>query len=337
MRILNCAALAAAAGSLLLLAACGGNAPQPNAESTAQQTEAVTESTTVTETTAETTTTVAYFDQCREMLSEYPPEDLTEMREGVEYPSFVKLYYDSQTAGRETGLNVLLPPDYTVEKEYPVLYVLHGSGDTEDWMAGDMVQLSVILNNLTADGLAREMIVVSPYIYCSREMPRCTGLDAQNFLNFDNFINDLELDIMPFMEAHFSVAKGPENTAITGFSLGGRESLYIGFSHPEQFGYIGSICPASGVITGTGEPHTMEREDFCFRENVPELLLLSCADQDGAVGDIPYQYEEALNENGVAHLFHEMHGYSHNVESVKAHLYNFLRMIFPQAVPASVS
>ena len=330
MRILNYGILATAAGTLLLLAACGENSPQQNAESTAPQTETVTTVTTAAETTAEMTTTVPYLEQCRAMLAEFPPEDLTEKREGVEYPEFVKLYYDSQTAGRETGLNVLVPPDYTVEKKYPVLYVLHGSGDTEDWMAGDMVQLSVILNNLVADGLAREMIVVSPYIYCSKDMPRCTGLDEQNFLNFDNFVNDLETDIMPFMAEHFSIAEGRENTAVTGFSLGGRESFNVGFSHPEQFGFIGSICPASGVISGTGEPHLMERADFCFRENAPELLLLSCADQDGAVGDIPYQYEEALTQNGTEHLFHEMHGYSHNVESVKAHLYNFLRMIFPE-------
>ena len=54
MRILNYGILAAAAGTLLLLAACGENSPQQNAESSAPQTEAVT-----TVTAAETTTAIS--------------------------------------------------------------------------------------------------------------------------------------------------------------------------------------------------------------------------------------------------------------------------------------
>ena len=59
-------------------------------------------------------------------------------------------------------------------------------------------------------------------------MAWCTGMDLANCFAYDNFINDLTTDLMPFIEGSFSVAKGRENTAITGFSMGGRESLFIG-------------------------------------------------------------------------------------------------------------
>ncbi len=197
---------------------------------------------------------MSYMEKYADLIAEMPPEDILEEREDVTYPTFEKHTYYSQTAQRDTPVNVLLPADYTEDKKYPVLYILHGYYDNQDWMARDIVHISTMLTNLVADGEAEEMIVVLPYIYCSAEMPYCTGMDAQNTLNYDNFINDLTTYLMPFIEENFSVAGGRENTAITGFSMGGRESLFIGFSLPEKFSYIGAVCAAPGLVKGTGDP-----------------------------------------------------------------------------------
>ena len=59
-------------------------------------------------------------------------------------------------------VNVLLPTDYDEQRTYPVLYILHGYWDTQDWMARDAVGLNVMLGNLWASGEAEEMIVVLP-------------------------------------------------------------------------------------------------------------------------------------------------------------------------------
>ena len=297
----------------------------------AETTSAAPAVTEMTEVTSEPILPAAYMDICADMMTETPPEEILEERSGVTYPAFQKYTYYSQTAGRETGVNVLLPYGYTEDRSYPVLYVLHGSADTEDWMARDEVHISTMLTNLIMDGEAEEMIVVSPYIYCSKDMPRCYGLSEQDFLNFDNFINDLETDLKPFIEERFSCAKGREHTAITGFSIGGRESLYIGYSHPEQFGFIGSICTASGVVDGTGSPCALREDEFRFQPgSEPYLLLLSAAEQDAAVRDIPFGYDRIMTENGTDHLFHRMTQSGHDVNSVISHLYNFLRMIFHQ-------
>ena len=53
-------------------------------------------------------------------------------------------------------------------------------------------------------------------------------MNLENSLAYDNFINDLEEDVMPFVEKTFSVSTGTENTAIAGFSMGGSEtSIYM--------------------------------------------------------------------------------------------------------------
>lgn len=271
---------------------------------------------------------VSYMEKYKDIISEMPAEGITEKREGVSYPEFQGYTYYSQTAERDTPVNVLLPSDYSEDKKYPVLYILHGYFDNQNWMAREIVHIPEMLTNLVADGEAEEMIVVLPYIYCSKDMPSCTGMDTTNTLNYDNFINDMMTDLIPFIKENFSVAEGRENTAITGFSMGGRESLFIGFSNPELFGYIGAVCPAPGLINGTGYPYQLEKSDFCFTENSPYMLLISASEKDGVVGASPSTYENMLTENGTEHLWHLMSSTGHDHTSVTPHLYNYFRVIF---------
>lgn len=196
-------------------------------------------------------------------------------------------------------------------------------------MARDNVHLSVMLTNLIADGEAEEMIVVCPYIFCSKELPACTGMDETNTLAYDNFINDLTTDLMPYIEANFPVKKGRDNTAITGFSMGGREALFIGVTYPDVFGYIGSSNSAPGLISGIGfPPCNLSRDEFRIDENKPYLLMISASKTDGVVGDSPFTYGDVLTENGTEHIMHIMSNTGHDASSVTPHLYNLFRMLF---------
>lgn len=274
---------------------------------------------------------VSYMEKYNGIITEMYPDLITEKRDEVRYPEFQKHMYYSSTAERDTPVNVLLPPDYSEGKKYPVLYILHGYYDNEDWIVRETVHISEMLTNLVSDGEAEEMIVVLPYIYCSKDMPYCTGMNLRNSLNYDNFINDLTADLMSFIESNFSVAKGRKNTAITGFSMGGRESLFIGFSHPELFGYIGAVCPAPGltpVANSPEHPGQMKESDMKFTENKPYVLMISAAESDGVVGAVPSTYHNVLNENNTEHIWHTMYSTGHDYSSVTPHLYNFFRVIF---------
>lgn len=269
-----------------------------------------------------------YMESVKDLILELPPEDIYNAREGVEYPKFEKHTYYSSTAERDTNVNVLLPVGYDEEKEYPVLYILHGYWDNEEWMARDIVHIPEMLTNLVADGEAEEMIVVCPYIFCSKELGWCTGMDNTNTLAYDNFINDLMTDLKPFIEENFSVSTDREKTAITGFSMGGRESLFIGVRHPELFGYIAACCPAPGLVESTGWPFNLKDDELKFEDEKPKLLMISYSESDGVVGTNPTTYDRILTDHDEEHLIHKMTSTGHDHTSVSPHLYNLFRMIF---------
>ena len=271
------------------------------------------------------------MEKFKSIISELMPSEYEEMREGVLYPEFTLHRYYSSTAGRDTNVLVLLPPDYSEDRQYPVLYVLHGFFESEEWMTRPEVKLSTIYSNLLAEGKAEEMIIVLPYMFCDKDKPICTAMDLASCLAYDNFINDLTTDLMPFIEEEFSVAKGRENTAITGFSMGGREALFIGFERPDLFSYIGAVCPAPGLVEipkSPIHPGQMEPGEMVFGGYQPHVLLISSSQLDDIVGSAPDSYRNIMTENGAAYLSHVMRTTGHDHTSVKPHLYNFFRMLF---------
>ncbi len=249
------------------------------------------------------------------------PADVLEQKAGVDYGELRACTYWSTTRERETPVNVLLPPGYNENERYPVFYMLHGYYDDENWMTRPVVGVQTMLGNLVASGEAQKMIIVFPYIYTSKNMPYVTGMDAVNNQNYDNFIYDLNADLMPYIEKNFAAATGRENTAISGFSMGGRESLYIGMKCSDQFGFVGSVCTAPGVTD------LVSTSDFRF-PTMPQLVMISAAVNDGVVGTNPEYYHNLYTQNGVPHLWNQLPYGGHDASSVTPHLYNFMRCIF---------
>ncbi len=262
------------------------------------------------------------------------PADIINAKAEVAYGEVVRCTYYSTTRERETNVNVLLPPGYNTEERYPVLYALHGFWGNEDALLG-MSKVQNMLGNMIARGEAQKMIVVFPYIYTSKSQAFCTHMDQANAVNYDNFIHDLMKDLMPYIEANFSVKTGRENTAITGFSMGGRESLYIGVRLPELFGYIGAACPAPGLTPGhdsiMGEhPGQLQEAELTFAsvDVTPKLLLLTAGTADTVVCEHPERYHTILTENGVEHIWQLIDDAGHDASSVIPHMYAFMRRVF---------
>ena len=176
-----------------------------------------------------------------------------------------------------------------------------------------------IIGNAIASGEAEDMIVVFPYIYSSATQENCTAMDDANNAAYDNFINDLVVDLMPHIEKNYSIKTGRENTAITGFSMGGRESLLIGMKRPDLFGYVGAICPAPGV---TGD------FKWASDEVAPHLLFITAGSNDTVVYSNPENYHKNFTSNGVPHIWHYVNGGYHGDNSIHAHIYNFVRAVF---------
>ena len=257
------------------------------------------------------------------------PSGATNENAGTAYGTYEKKTIYSSVCNRNKSFNVLLPAGYSTSKKYPVLYCLHGYWGDEDALLdkGDAtLRLRQIIGNAIAAGEAEDMIVVFPDIYASATQDKCDGLDAKNNAAYDNFINLLVKEIMPYMEQNYSIKTGRDNTAITGFSMGGRESLYIGFSRPDLFGYVGAMCPAPGLTTDL-----LSDSQLTFGSVKPYLLFVSAGSNDTLIYQTPSGYHDAMTKNGTTHIWHYVNGGDHGGKTIRPHMYNFVRAVFKAA------
>src|SRR6185436_10482250 len=79
-----------------------------------------------------------------------------------------RVEFDSKVTNGKRPASVYLPPGYSADKKYPVLYLLHGIGGNETHWPGPGAA-GAILDNLIADGKAVPMIVVMPNGRASNE------------------------------------------------------------------------------------------------------------------------------------------------------------------------
>lgn len=263
-----------------------------------------------------------YTDMISKMVVEKEPDASHNEQAGVQYGTVKSGSYYSTTCKRNKPYNILLPANYSSSKKYPVLYCMHGYWENQDRMiikGNGTMYTRQIIGNAIAAGEAEDMIVVFPYIYSSATQDSCSAMDNANNAAYDNFINDLVVDLMPHIESTYSVKTGRDNTAITGFSMGGRESLLIGMKRSDLFGYVGAICPAPGV-TGA------------FKWNsdaeAPHLLFITAGSNDTVVYSNPENYHNNFTKNSVPHIWHYVNGGYHGDNSIHAHMYNFVRAIF---------
>jgi enterochelin esterase family protein len=62
----------------------------------------------------------------------------------------------------------------------------------------------------------------------------------------DEFAEDFVQDIMPYVESHYRVLTDRAHRAMAGLSMGGGQTLNIGFAHLDEFAYIGVF--SSGIF-----------------------------------------------------------------------------------------
>ncbi len=242
---------------------------------------------------------------------------------GTQYGTISKKTYFSKAANKNKPYNIMLPANYDESKKYPVLYILHGYYENEDRMilqGNGTMYTKQIIGNAIAAGEAEDMIVVSPLVFTSATMNSPSGMDNQSNAAYDAFVDDIVDSLMPHIESTYSVATGRENTAVTGFSMGGRESLLISMKHADKFGYVGAICAAPGV-SGAFKWNS--------EEEAPSLVFITGGTNDDVVGlQTPEGYHNNFTKNNVPHIWHVVQGGYHGDNCIHAHLYNFVRAVF---------
>src|SRR5262245_56454947 len=157
--------------------------------------------------------------------------------------SIAAITYFSTALNGFRRMHVYTPPGYERSNDkYPVFYLLHGAGDSDDsWTS--VGRAGFILDNLIAAKKAKPMLIVMPAGH-TRRGPAAPGAIGRTAT--DEFVKDFVSDVMPYIEKNYRVLTDRNNTAIAGLSMGGNHTLQAAIPNLGKFGYIGVY--SSGLL-----------------------------------------------------------------------------------------
>jgi enterochelin esterase-like enzyme len=177
----------------------------------------------------------------------------------------------SRILGDEQPYTIYLPPGYNddPEREYPILYLLHGLGQNHtSWATNG--NLKAIADQAIADGTCQELIIVCPEAYATFYV---NGYYQE--MDYEDYFID---EFISAIESTYRVKASKEGRSISGLSMGGYGCTYHAFSRPEMF----SSCFAmSAAFTGTYP----QVGDIVIRSSEEELtrfpaFVMECGTED---------------------------------------------------------
>ena len=252
-------------------------------------------------------------------------------RSGIPHGKVDSIVYPSTTVGTDRKATIYLPPGYSKNNKYPVLYLLHGiGGDQYEWL-NDGGKPNIILDNLYAEGKVKPMIVVMPNGRAIKDDSRGGNIMApEKVQGFATFEKDLLNDLIPYIEKNFPVLKDRENRAIAGLSMGGGQSLNFGLGNLDKFAWIGGFSSAPNTKT----PEQLVPDPEETKQKL-KLLWISCGAQDGLI-TFSKRTHEYLEKNNVPHIYYIEPGV-HDFKVWKNGLYMFSQLIFKPVDPSTFS
>jgi enterochelin esterase-like enzyme len=134
-------------------------------------------------------------------------------------------------------VTIYLPPGYeSSDKNYPVVYLLHGYGPDGDnllWFGAGYVPVNLkpIMDQLIYNGSIEPMILVSP-----NSKNRFGGSWYINSISSGYWEDFIAKDVVEFVDNNYRTIPNPGSRGITGHSMGGYGTVMIAMRNPEVFG-----------------------------------------------------------------------------------------------------
>ena len=211
-------------------------------------------------------------------------------------------YFYSETVGDWRTCWVYTPPKYEQnrDKRYPVFYLQHGGGETEScwiWQG----KINNIMDNLLADGQCEEMIVVlnCGYVY------RKDGVVGTNPVASP--VEDLIAnDCVPFIDKKYRTIADRHHRAVSGFSMGGGQTMNTVIKYPEVFANAG-VLSAPGIRSDREDKLGLLSDPVKFNENF-DLFFVNAGAYEPAGPRLKQQTRE-MREKGFKIVYFESPGY----------------------------
>ena len=166
----------------------------------------------------------------------------------VPHGAVAEIFYYSSVLKTTRRLHIYTPPGYEAgNTKYPVFYLLHGAGDSDDaWTS--VGRAAFIFDNLLNAKKIKPMIVVMPAGHQPGIQFGAAPTGPAPTIN--PFTNEFISDMLPYVEKHYRTLNDRQHRAIAGLSMGGNQTLDIAFTHLNMFSEIGVF--SSGAVLGGG-------------------------------------------------------------------------------------
>ncbi len=147
--------------------------------------------------------------------------------------SLTTIEVPSAAMKKDVSVSVIVPDAYSKhgDRRFPVLYLLHGAGDTnEKWPRSTPIQALSDTYNI---------VVVCPdagrtsWYFDSPEDPT---------YQYETFVS---AELVQFIDRHYRTLASRQYRAITGNSMGGHGAMFLAIRHKDLFGVVG--CLSGGV------------------------------------------------------------------------------------------
>lgn len=161
--------------------------------------------------------------------------------------SLIQFTFSSQLLGNSRTVRVLLPPSYNENtlKSYPVLYMHDGqnlfsaatSSFGVEWQVDEMSQA------LVYQGKMSEAIIVGIDNAGANRISEYTPTVDSGYGggNGDVYLNFIETELMPYINANYRAKTDRDNTLMMGSSLGGLISFYAGWTRSNVYSRTASM------------------------------------------------------------------------------------------------
>jgi enterochelin esterase family protein len=197
-----------------------------------------------------------------------------------------------------------------------VLYLFHGTGDTEaTWT--EFGHAHLILDNLLAEHQCCPMIIVMPDGHA--DLKEEEGIHKANFLKFEK---DVVESVLPMVDKTYRSQPTPAGRAISGLSMGGMQALQIGLNHADLFGSIGAM---SAYVP---EPDDLLKPRFAnTTESAAHQFLWAQIGRDDYLRAETEKFHDLLAKHGIQQQLTLTDG-SHEWTVWRKYLDDFAKVVF---------
>lgn len=203
------------------------------------------------------------------------------------------LTFFSSVDDTEQPYGLYIPKNYDANKKYPLVIMLHGAGSNH------RLALRRVFGKSNSQG--------ETDVEASRYFPAWKDVDfivaspyARGTMGYQGIAEKDVYDVLADVKSRFNIDE--DRTYLTGLSMGGGGTVWIGLTRPDIWAALVPVCPAPPRGTDAYLPNSL---------NIPMYFHHGDADQAVPVS-VSRDWVKRLKENGTQVEYSEYPGVQHN-------------------------